>query len=168
MKSCKECGDTYYAKGYCVKHYFKSRRKTTRQLIPEGAECIVEGCSKQVRCKDRCRYHYDVMRGYRKPTPNLGQGRGRDKKEVTGYRAAHIRVEQAKGKASTHQCIKCNDQAQEWALDPTAVHTYEDEQGRVWSMNIDDYYPMCCSDHRRLDKQPDLWFVDLWIEGKGV
>lgn len=164
-KSCTECGDTYYAKGYCVKHYFKSRRTTTRELIPEGAQCSTEGCERPVRAKMLCAYHYDRKRQGRTATSKVGQGRGRAKKEVVGYRAAHLRVEQLKGKAATHNCV-CGKPAQEWALDPLATHTHKDEQGRVWSLNIDDYMPMCCKHHRLMDKQPDDWYVDLWMETK--
>ena len=152
MKSCKECGDTYYAKEYCVKHYFKSRRTTTRELIAEDAECVVEGCETRPRARGHCPYHYNVMMGYTKSAvPNKSSsGRGRKKKEIVGYRAAHIRVEAVKGKAEEHDCVACGEPAQEWSLDPLAVHTYE-EDGRVWSLNTDDYDPYCCSCHRDRD-----------------
>ena len=154
---CKECGGEYYAKYLCQKHYFKSRRTTTRQLIPEGAECH---CGKPVRAKGLCAYHYNQSKGY-VSAPKTAV----PKDKVVGYRAAHIRVSNAKGKASTYQCV-CGKPAREWALDPQAVHTYEDEQGRVWSLNVDDYKAMCSSCHRKLDKQPDEWYIDLWLEGK--
>lgn len=148
MKSCDECERKYYAKGKCVKHYFKARRKTTRKLIDPNAVCIEEGCTRKVRCRDRCSTHYNAFMGYQ-PKPKA-RGRGRGKKEMIGYRAAHLRVEAVKGKAKTHSCVDCGGQARDWSLDPNAVHTYEDGD-KVWSMNIEDYAPRCIPCHRDLD-----------------
>lgn len=149
MKSCDECGGAYYAKGKCCKHYFKSRRTTTRKLIDKDAQCASEGCTRRPRARGLCGSHYNVMMGYTKPSESGGR-RGRKRQELVGYRGAHLRVEAVKGKATEHKCIACGDQAREWSLDPNAVHTYEDE-GRVWSLNVDDYDPYCVPCHRDRD-----------------
>lgn len=148
---CKECGGEYYAKYMCIKHYFKSRRTTTRQLIADDAICEWDGCERRPRAKGYCGTHYNYIKGYASLRKVGGTDRrGKKKKEVVGYRAAHIRVESVKGKAKTHKCIDCGEQAREWSLNPNAVHTYEDGD-KVWSLNIDDYDPRCVPCHRDLD-----------------
>ena len=94
--------------------------------------------------------------------------KGSTRKTVVQYRAAHCRVVAKRGRAREHTCVYpgCIKEAQEWALNPNAVHTYEDKQGRVWSLDTDDYQPMCCSHHRKFDDQHDDWFIDLWLSSK--
>lgn len=59
------------------------------------------------------------------------------------YLARHERVREARGKASTHNCVGCGQQAQEWArkhnADPDVIMGYQ---------------PMCCSCHQKYD---DHW-----------
>jgi hypothetical protein len=167
-ESCTECGGDYYAKGLCGIHYYRRKRSKPRYLIPEGAVCIEEGCDRPMHARERCGSHYNSFMGFSKGGARIRAGEPVDK--VVGYRAAHVRVGKARGAAKTHHCVypRCDRQAQEWALDPNAIHTYEDEQGRVWSLKVDDYSPLCASHHRLIDSQPDDWYIDLWLDSKGL
>jgi hypothetical protein len=166
-ENCTECGGDYYAKGLCLSHYYRSKRPE-RYYIPEGMKCVEDNCERLARARERCGSHYNILMGFSK-----GGGRirgGAPVKDVVDYRAAHVRVGKARGAAKTHHCSYpyCPKQAQEWALDPNAIHTYEDEQGRVWSLNVYDYMPLCASHHRLIDNQPDDWYIDLWLDTKAA
>lgn len=132
------CGAQHYAKGMCKRCYLEAYRRA------KGIPPRPPAKPKEQRAPRKPRRKSAV-----KSDRGLGS-EGRKRKEVVGYRAAHLRVDAAKGKASEHRCV-CGSPAREWSLDPLAVHTYEDGQGRVWSMNIDDYSAYCVPCHRDRD-----------------
>lgn len=59
--------------------------------------------------------------------------------DTVSYRAAHSRVERARGKAAGHLC-KCGRPAYDWA-NLTGEFS-----------NVNDYEPMCRTHHRAYDK----------------
>lgn len=141
------CEGTYYALDYCCKHYFKSRRTTTRELIPADAQCVWEGCERRPRARGHCASHYNILMGYSKGGGR--QGKRGYKKQVIGYRAAHKRVEAIKGKATEHRCVDCGGTAREWSLD-LKDNTLE-EEGKEYSLNPLDYKARCAPCHRAYD-----------------
>jgi hypothetical protein len=72
------------------------------------------------------------------------------------YRSAHRRAEAAKGPASTHRCVDCGNQAQDWSLRHDAAETYEGRNGKhfcLYSGNPDDYEPRCKGCHLAYDRE---------------
>lgn len=75
------------------------------------------------------------------------------------YRAAHMRVDAVRGKASTHKC-GCGKQAQQWAYDhtddgclTTSHPNYRGELVEVqYSAKIEHYIAMCIGCHTLFDK----------------
>lgn len=172
MKTCEFCDEPRYDKSrYCRVHKNEIRRGQYKRKTPVPDPCH---CGAKHHAKGLCRIHYlekwrrdhgiperppakpkpprkKRKKKAAKPKPPSGGRRGRIRQEVVGYRAAHLRVEEVKGKAKDYECSVCNNPANEWSLDPLAVHTYEDDKGKVWSMNIDDYDPYCYAHHRERD-----------------
>jgi hypothetical protein len=66
------------------------------------------------------------------------------------YIEAHRNVYKARGKASLYICIKCGEQAREWAL---LRHVLE--AGMTWSADPMDYQPMCSPCHFTYDNDED-------------
>ena len=65
LKKCKEknCLRTYYAKGYCRKHYLKYEFAwyaiaTNNGTWKKRGICSVKGCKLGIYAKSRCRSHY--------------------------------------------------------------------------------------------------------------
>lgn len=70
------------------------------------------------------------------------------------YWVVHRRVMRAKGKAREYPCYLCGKDAEQWALDHSCSSTYVEEiDGKDWiySLDIDDYYPLCRACHRKAD-----------------
>lgn len=73
---------------------------------------------------------------------------------VVGYRAAHMRVVAARGHASSYLCADCGQPAQDWAyqcLDPDERVAVVNGTPLRYSLDSDQYAPMCRPCHRRLD-----------------
>ena len=72
-----------------------------------------------------------------------------------GYTAAHYRIEAKHGKASEYECEHCSNQAEQWALMNHAkqvVEEFSEKFGwRKYSLNVDDYMPLCRLCHKRYD-----------------
>ncbi len=67
------------------------------------------------------------------------------------YMATHNRLRRVRGRAQTFACI-CGEQAQEWAYNECSSNEVIDDQGRRYSLNLDDYFALCGPCHRRYDK----------------
>ena len=71
------------------------------------------------------------------------------------YSSAHSRTSKLRGKASTYWCIHCMGPAAEWALMKPRHHGTVKRYGREtkveWSMNPNDYAPMCKRCHVTFD-----------------
>jgi hypothetical protein len=81
--------------------------------------------------------------------PTLSGEKMPAKGSVTSYtrQAIHDRIRAARGPASAHQCVRCPDQAHDWAQ----IHT---EDGRdIWA----DYVPMCRACHMAYDSDSRPW-----------
>jgi hypothetical protein len=69
--------------------------------------------------------------------------------------AWHRVLEKKFGKAKTHLCIWCLGPALDWAYLYGSEEELQDPDGRPFSLNEDDYAPMCRSCHRRYDSIND-------------
>lgn len=75
----------------------------------------------------------------------------RKSRGVTTYSGAHVNVTLHRGKAILHLC-QCGKTAQEWALRHDAPGVQSDTNGKKFSVDPDDYRPMCYRCHRLYDK----------------
>lgn len=62
-----------------------------------------------------------------------------------GYGAALNRVRRARGRAADQPCRDCEAPAFRWVLAGGGTH---DQEGRVYSLDPDDYVPLCARCHR--------------------
>lgn len=72
---------------------------------------------------------------------------------VPGYRVAHARVQAARGPASAYVC-ECGSQAADWAYqctDPDELIDIVNGTPLRYSLDSDQYLPMCRPCHRRYD-----------------
>ena len=65
----------------------------------------------------------------------------------------HQRLRRARGPASSFTCVACDRPAYEWAYQHGNPAPLFSPRGEVYSLDFDDYAPMCRSCHRRLDFQ---------------
>jgi hypothetical protein len=69
------------------------------------------------------------------------------------HATAHNTVRRHRGSADDHPCIGCGQKADQWAFQGSE-HTLVDKiSGCSYSLDPDDYAPMCLACHRALDKQ---------------
>lgn len=76
--------------------------------------------------------------------------------DAAGYRRAHYRLENARGRADQYACVLCGGAAQEWGVDHghESLRTEEMDsvhKGRRYSLDLDAYHPLCRSCHRKAD-----------------
>ena len=114
-------------------------------------ECSADDCDRQAKTRGMCQKHY--YRNYRKTS--FGTGAGVVKRSIVSYVGAHERVRKHKGFPSNFPCAECGGKATEWALSATADDLYAASNGRykgaLYSMNVEDYLPMCRGCHCAYD-----------------
>lgn len=73
---------------------------------------------------------------------------------VSGYEAAHAKIERRRGRANEYVCAAagCVNDAQDWALKPDAKALVQPEGQQGWSMSVWEYLPLCRQHHRALDR----------------
>ena len=79
---------------------------------------------------------------------------GQERVEVPTYRAMHLRLDQARGKASEHPCADCGGPATEWSYDgqdPMALVGTKNGSRVTYSLNPIHYDPRCTPCHRAFD-----------------
>jgi len=72
-------------------------------------------------------------------------------KPIVGYVAAHSRVKYLHGSASTHSCVGCGKQAEDWSYDKQDPAQLIDPRGRPFSLDPTHYVPRCRSCHHVFD-----------------
>lgn len=73
-------------------------------------------------------------------------------REWVSYEAAHYRIRGELGSARLQICA-CGEQANEWAFQHDPVgEVFESPEGKPYSLNFEDYKPMCHSCHAKMDK----------------
>lgn len=156
-----ECERDHYARGYCNSHYGHLLRHGTPTPVKEETFCH---CGKTAVSRGMCKSHY--MRDYYQRNPDklerlreLSRAYVRPDnlplkpvKEVVTYWQAHKRVSAQRGKPTTHTC-SCGAQAKQWAL----IHGRGTHEQTIrgydlpYSLDVDDYQPMCVPCHKRYD-----------------
>lgn len=139
-------------------HYYRQRRsgepgEASRRQREVRPTCRVEDCdAKAVGTDDLCPKHYSRMLRHGSPDIVLRPGSvpGERLHEMVSYTGMHARLRYLRGAASAHTCSRCSRQAQHWAYDhsdPAEIVV----GGRVYSLDLTRYVPMCSSCHRRYD-----------------
>lgn len=75
---------------------------------------------------------------------------------MVDYVRAHRKVARVRGKADTHACIDCGDQAQEWSFNyenPSPL--FAGERRTPYSHDPSDYDPRCKKCHLKFDREMD-------------
>lgn len=153
IKGCTAVG---YSRGWCRKHYELNRRTGDPLGIErqpkEKPECAA-GCGRPSVAAGFCSAHYSRQWKYGDVgSPEIRPHRVNG---VPAYNAAHRAVTKARGSASTHECIACGGPAKHWALRPDAklilVDAWSHNKGLSYSLDVDDYWPMCVRHHRAMD-----------------
>ena len=145
---CKEegCSTNAYTSGRCNKHYLEKRFA--------GIECVEDGCGAQAqRVGNRCVRHYTEWLYSEEGRKTKRKKKGKD--EIYN-RAAHHRVDAARGYARTYFCVDCSNRATSWSLKHDATEFIVDtgsvyKAGSLYSTNIEDYVPRCDSCHFAYD-----------------
>lgn len=121
--------------------------------------CAIDGCQRVAAPQRRhCTMHKSRISKHGVPGP---AGELPRLQQETTYRGAHLRVERTRGRASSHPCVDCGQQAAEWSLshDLPPDH-FEDRNGSRlgYSVSPNRYAPMCQPCHRRFDRDalPDI------------
>lgn len=99
-----------------------------------------------------CRTHYQKAKRENAPVVS----KTRKTKTVVGYRMAHIRLTNTRGKAYEHWCVDgCGRTASEWSLSHDAetvlYSTVKNSMGKAYSLNAQDYDARCRPCHRLYD-----------------
>lgn len=79
------------------------------------------------------------------------------------YQGVHTFLAVTYGPARNRLC-SCGEQAAHWAYQHTSTDERFDERGKVFSLNPEDYLPMCLPCHRKLDgasclTPPDVRYI---------
>lgn len=115
--------------------------------------CKIEGCQKDTEpCRSYCAMHRQRLRRH-------GEAGGpeelvRLQRDIT-YGGAHLRIERARGKASSHPCAFCGKPAEQWALShdlPPDRFEGRDESRLAYSVNPNRYIPLCRPEHLEYDR----------------
>lgn len=151
------CQNKHYSKAMCHMHYLRvSRHGTTKLKNEEKPEnCSTFGCDNSVVTKGMCKAHYSSSwRDARIGAKEVNIKHHAYKAEVK-YNAAHERVRLKNGRADGKLCIDCGSQAKEWSLthhsESWRVEVGGPEDGKIYSLAVEDYEPRCRSCHVKFD-----------------
>ena len=114
--------------------------------------CNVSDCEKPRKGAHRqCSMHLARKSRHGNYDTVLPPGR---KTSLPKYRTAHLAVTSARGRAVNHQCVEsgCEERATHWAYDHTDPDPVIDQAGRIYSLDVNRYKPMCVPHHATLDR----------------
>lgn len=161
--SVVDCELRARVRGWCSKHYWRwaTYGDVSAAVRAYGrAGCRIDGCDRPHFNNDFCERHNRRLRLYGDPLHVEPRGPKRPlrgplnpawKGTRAGYRAAHNRIYEDRGRASAQVCLHCGGGATEWAYfhaDPDEV--YAPGKG-LYSHSPRFYEALCGSCHRRYD-----------------
>lgn len=162
--SVPECDKLQRSPGvqYCEMHYARMYRTGSLEVRPvyTNQVCLAEGCERERTDIGMCYMHAARMRRHGHPdvvvdVADRAYRRGDRNPAWVGdqpsYRAAHQRVETARGRASDLDCFDCGRQAQHWSYDHNDSGELVTPEGHPYSANPDHYSPRCVSCHKLQD-----------------
>lgn len=126
-------------------------------------ECSIEGCGRAYYARTWCKKHY--IRWSKHGDPNItmsGRPLGstgshwKEKKALVGYRAVHHRLAIEIGLARQFPCIDCGNEGEEWSFEieqaTDILYGRDYEEGKPYSLDLNDYAVRCKRCHRNKDK----------------
>jgi hypothetical protein len=113
---------------------------------PSPPECTFDGCDRKPRAHGLCNLHY--KREWKHGDPALGALPDPDS---ISYFGVHVRLHRVRGPAAAHPCRHCDKPAYEWCYDHGDPDERRDEDGRVYSLDLARYLPLCRPCHRKFD-----------------
>lgn len=123
--------------------------------------CAVESCEKDARKRGRlCPMHNSRMMRHRDLDHVVPGTRGNVRLAAASYPSAHRAVERARGKARDYCCAgHCGGRAAHWAYDAQYddAERVVDGRGRVYSRDIERYFPLCAREHAAYDRAVRRW-----------
>lgn len=140
---------------------YNRRKREERRANP--VPCSIEGCGKDRDASGGTLCSAHLARVRRRGGVGGVHTRTRGSDEIT-YEGAHIRLRKARGKAHTHACVRCGEQAREWAFihgspNPRPAGSRADGKPHgPWSLDLSHYEPLCALCHRNIDwdiRKPD-------------
>lgn len=149
------CLKYHYALGYCRPHYMKFK-KYGQPTRPEKPVTYCE-CGEEAAVAGKCKRCY-ALNYYYKSSGRGWTGKYATTKPVPKYEGAHGRLRLERGRAKEHDCVECGGPAHEWALKADATDLLFSELGArktltAYSLNFDDYQPMCRDCHKAYDAE---------------
>lgn len=165
-----DCPAEAVGRGYCNRHWKRWRAfgdplavPPPREQTPELRAAIAAGVR---RAWDEGRFdrqhppdcgHCLAHRG--KPKPPRTQAmkdavseQRRAKREPSYHSMHHARLRRDRGRAADFPCIRCGEQAREWALMDAPPEFLRHVDGRTWSIRTSDYEAMCKRCHEQMDR----------------
>ena len=145
------CDKPPYRRGLCTACVYAERKAN-------NPPCTVDGCDKPVNARGLCMMHTQRLNRYgtldRIGGTDLDQRRTDD--ALIGYRAMHLRVERARGKARDHACAGCGGPAAEWSYNGSGEQRVDFVRGYVlpFSTDVEAFEPLCRPCHRQRDYGP--------------
>ena len=131
-------------------------RRSQRIVAVLELPCRLPHCPRPVayRSQRLCRHHYLLTRRrLGPPAERVTDGRGAPRLEHVGYQAAHSRTEERHGPAGRYRCELCRHRAAQWALPPSLASEVCPDTGLRYSLDPEDYMPLCASCHSTLDRR---------------
>lgn len=145
----EDCGHKVHGHGWCHMHYQRWRRYgNPTALLPRHDACQVDGCPKPLRSQvsGLCEMHYYRRRRHGDVLTVLTA-----RKPIVLYRAAHARVQAARGPAAAHPCTDCANPAEHWSYDHTDPDELRSDTGQPYSLDVGAYEPRCVPCHAKFD-----------------
>lgn len=109
--------------------------------------CSVDGCDRKTVGKGLCNMHYKRLARHGSTGVVLSPRNSGPK-----YRTIHKRLVRVRGSASLRSCVKCDEQASDWAYGHADPSEHYDERGRPFSMDMSQYIPLCRQCHCIFDQ----------------
>lgn len=146
------CQEFHYALGYCRNHYNNLKKFGSTTKPPK--EIKLCECGKEVFSRNMCKNHY--MNWHYHHRAGRGFKGEINSTETPSYYTAHSRVRIERGHPKEYDCVECGGTAEEWALKADAEDiVFGSINGRAkvsaYSLNLDEYQPMCKDCHRAYD-----------------
>ena len=112
--------------------------------------CVIEGCDEPHQARGWCKTHYNAW--YAHGDPRLISRRAAP--DANSYYAVHSRLKKRWGSPDRYRCVLCGTCASQWACWRNKSECRNERKGgRIvpYSVNIEDYAPLCWECHRDLD-----------------
>lgn len=121
--------------------------------------CSVDGCEKDARKLGTiCAMHNSRLHRHGDASTVLPGTRGHARLAAVSYPSAHRAIERARGKARDYCCAgNCGGRAAHWAYDGADVDEVRDGRGRVYSTDVEHYFPLCAREHVWYDRTLRRW-----------